>query len=417
MSKDLFSTGELTLSRKETYGTSKQISSEPAFTSRMEKRVYYKSANHFDIRNVLDLNGFFKDIRGNWHTYVSQVNQWIQKNPVKSLVVTGIFTIVFGVFASTGSASFIPEYTYQVKSGEKIEKIATDHGVTPQDILEANGISAIEGKKILLPKVQDRTVNATILNVRLQPSTESSIIGKLKKGDIVKVAYIENGWAAILKQGQVCFVSANYLSEKKEISSSTDQTASKKTMYVTASKLKVRSAATTNSAELGSLKLNDRVLVKSISEGWAQINFNGIVAFVSETYLTIKEPTKTGLTEYMIKKGDTFEKIGKELGLSASLIQELNQTVEPTKLKIGQKIKVPATTISDTIQIKVDALLGGVDSEGNFRFITSDGKTYTAKASHNIIEELFDRQGEKVTLTLEGKRCQQMTLTSFKEIV
>ena len=69
--------------------------------------------------------GFLKDISANWNTYVSQVNQWIQKNPVKRLVVTGIFTVVLGCFASTSNAAFIQEYTYQVKSGEKIENIAS----------------------------------------------------------------------------------------------------------------------------------------------------------------------------------------------------------------------------------------------------------------------------------------------------
>lgn len=348
MSTELFSTGVLTLSRKETYGKNKQAKSVPTFTSRMEKREYYKTANHFDIRNVLDIKGFLNDIRANWNTYISQVHQWIQKNPVKRLIVTGIFTIVFGIFASTGHAAFIQEYTYQVKSGDNIERIAAEHGVTPQEILDANGISSIEGQKILLPKVEDRMVTATILNVRAQPSTESGIIGKYKKGDMVKVAFVENGWAAILIKGRVCFVSANYLAEKQGFSS------------------------------------------------------------------TVKEPIKTSSTEYVIKSGDTFTKIAKNLGISVSSIQKLNPTVDPAKLKIGQKIKIPAVSASTPNQIIVQAQIAGVDPNGTFRFITSDGKTHAAKASGNMINELFDLQGKKVTLILEGKRGQQMTLVSIQ---
>ena len=82
--------------------------------------------------------------------------------------------------------SILQEYTYQVKSGEKIENIATEHGVTAQEILDANGLSSIDGKKILLPKVQDKTVTATTLNIRSQPNTKSSIIGKYKKGDVLR---------------------------------------------------------------------------------------------------------------------------------------------------------------------------------------------------------------------------------------
>ena len=63
-------------------------------------------------------------------------------------------------------------------------------------------------------------------------------------------------------------------------------------MVVTASSLRVREAASTSSAVVGSLKVNDRVSVTSTSNGWAQIQFNGKTAFVSETYLTNNEPTK-----------------------------------------------------------------------------------------------------------------------------
>ena len=492
LTEELVVNGELILSRKETYGKKKQVKSVPVFTSRMERREYYQSIQ-FDIRNVLDIKGFLKDIRANWNTYVSQVNQWIQNSIVKKLVVTGIFTVVLGIYTLTANAGFIQEYTYQVKSGENIETIATKHGVTAQEILDANGLSSIDGKKILLPKVEDRTVTATSLNVRSQPNTKSSIIGSYKKGDIVKVAFVENGWAAILIKGRVCFVSAAYLSQTQAVESQT------KTMYVTASSLKVREAASTNSAVLGSLKLNDRVSVTSTSNGWAKIQYNGKAAFVSATYLSNNEPNTTNesnnnnnttissseyviksgdtftqiskalgvsvssiqalnptvnpsklkigqtikvpvtnttnesnnnnnttngsdqnnsttisSSEYVIKSGDTFTKIGKALGVSVSSIQALNPTVNPSKLKIGQIIKVPATTDSTTTQIKVTAQIGGVDADGTFRFITSDGSTYWAKAKGNMKNELFNHQGKIVTLTLEGKRGQQMTLISIQ---
>jgi uncharacterized protein YgiM (DUF1202 family)/translation initiation factor IF-1 len=418
--KEIFTDGELALSRKETHGKSKQTKSEPVFTSRMEKREYYND-NYFNIRNVLDIKGFLKDIRDNWDTYVSQVHQWIQKNPVKKLVVTGIFTIVLGFLGSSADAAYIQEYTYQVKSGETIENIAAKHGVTAQEILDANGLSSIAGKKILLPKVSDSTVTATILNIRSQPKTESSIIGNLKKGDVVKVAYVENGWAGILINGRVCFVSADYLTKNSAAAQS-----QAKTMYVTATSLRVREAASTNSALLGSLKLNDRVSVDSTSNGWAQIQFNGKAAFVSDTYLTNNEPpktqneavndhnTNTSSSVYVIKTGDTFTKIGKALGISVASLQDLNPTADSSKLKIGQKINIPAVAAADTNVLKVTAQIGGVDPQGTFRFITSDGRTYAAKASGNMLNELFLLEGKKVTLILQGKRGQQLTLISLQ---
>ena len=61
-------------------------------------------------------------------------------------------------------------------------------------------------------------------------------------------------------------------------------------MDVTATSLRVREAATTSSAVIGTLILNDLVPVKSSINGWAQINFKGKAAFVSETYLTTNLP-------------------------------------------------------------------------------------------------------------------------------
>ena len=123
----------------------------------MEKREYVQYIN------VIDIKGFLNDIRNNWNTYVSQMNHWIQKNPVKKLVVTGIFTVILGLKTLPTHAAMVQEYTYQVKNNDKIENIARDHGVTVREIFKANGITPLVGKKILLPKVQDKVVTATEL--------------------------------------------------------------------------------------------------------------------------------------------------------------------------------------------------------------------------------------------------------------
>ncbi|MEH7109289.1 SH3 domain-containing protein [Bacillus sp. JJ1764] len=332
MKEELFLNGELKVTRKETHRKIRQPKSIPVFTSRMERREYYKSANYFDIRNVLDVKGFLKDISDNWNTYVSKVHQWIQKNPAKRLVVTGIFTIVLGFFGNTSNAGCIEEYTYQVKSGEKIEEIAAKHGVTAQEILDANGLSSIEGKKILLPKVQDRMVNATILNVRSQPNTTSSILGKFKEGDFVKVVSVENGWAAILIKGRLCYVSADYLTFKESV----EPTPSKitKTMYVTATSLRVREAASTSSTIIGLLKFNDRVSVTTTINGWAKITFNGKEAFVSASYLTKNEPTTSQITKTQYVTATTL-RVREAASTSSTILGTL---------KLNDRISVKSTT-------------------------------------------------------------------------
>ncbi len=50
----------------------------------------------------------------------------------------------------------------------------------------------------------------------------------------------------------------------------------------------------------------------------------------------------SGATEYTIVKGDYLEKLAKDFHTSVKAILDANPGIEPTKLKIGQKIHVPA---------------------------------------------------------------------------
>ena len=49
-------------------------------------------------------------------------------------------------------------------------------------------------------------------------------------------------------------------------------------------------------------------------------------------------------TEYIVVQGDTLSGIAKKFGVSVKAIEAANPGVEPTKLKIGQKLSIPAAT-------------------------------------------------------------------------
>jgi LysM repeat protein len=49
-------------------------------------------------------------------------------------------------------------------------------------------------------------------------------------------------------------------------------------------------------------------------------------------------------TEHVIAKGDSFYSIGKKYGVTMKAIADANPGVDSSKLKIGQKIKIPAAT-------------------------------------------------------------------------
>lgn len=53
------------------------------------------------------------------------------------------------------------------------------------------------------------------------------------------------------------------------------------------------------------------------------------------------EPAVAGPGEYVIKSGDTLAKIARAQGFSLADLQSVNPGVDSSKLKVGQKIKLP----------------------------------------------------------------------------
>jgi LysM repeat protein len=70
-------------------------------------------------------------------------------------------------------------------------------------------------------------------------------------------------------------------------------------------------------------------------------NVTAYVPPVPEPVPPTPAPVATG-SEYTIVKGDSFYSIGKHFGVSIKAIQEANPGVDSIKLKVGQKIMVPA---------------------------------------------------------------------------
>jgi LysM repeat protein len=78
-------------------------------------------------------------------------------------------------------------------------------------------------------------------------------------------------------------------------------------------------------------------------------NIRGEIVKVQEAKVAPKAGTKTaagpvvaGPDEYVIKAGDTFAKIARAQGTTIADIQAVNSGVDSSKLKVGQKIKLPA---------------------------------------------------------------------------
>jgi LysM repeat protein len=84
-------------------------------------------------------------------------------------------------------------------------------------------------------------------------------------------------------------------------------------------------------------------------------------------------PAAPSGTEYVIVHGDTLAKIAKKNGVTLSALKAANPGVEPTKLKVGQKLTIPA---------------GGTAPAANGASVAPDtgmaGETYTVKSGDSL---------------------------------
>jgi LysM repeat protein len=56
------------------------------------------------------------------------------------------------------------------------------------------------------------------------------------------------------------------------------------------------------------------------------------------------QPQPPAATEHVVAAGDSFYSIGKQYGVSMKAIADANPGVEPTRLKVGQRLNIPAAT-------------------------------------------------------------------------
>lgn len=87
-------------------------------------------------------------------------------------------------------------------------------------------------------------------------------------------------------------------------------------------------------------------------------------------------PLATGEgTEHTVTKGDSFYTVAKKYNLSINAIKAANPGVDSTKLKIGQKLKIPAASATPALAA------GYVNDTAS---AVSSGKVYTVKSGDNL---------------------------------
>lgn len=119
-------------------------------------------------------------------------------------------------------------------------------------------------------------------------------------------------------------------------------------------------------------------------------------------------PPETGAaaTEYVVVKGDSFSKIAKKFGVSVKAIKAMNPSVEPTKLKVGQKLSIPASSGGMAAPAAASALIPTGSSMGEETYTVKSGDTLTkiAKAHGTTVKAIESENNLSTTKIKVGQK-------------
>ncbi|WP_270505229.1 C40 family peptidase [Paraclostridium sordellii] len=136
----------------------------------------------------------------------------------------------------------------------------------------------------------EKQVTGNRVNFRKGPGTSYSIITSLNKG--TKVGYISenNGWAKISYNGNIGYMSTNYLAtidsnSGGNNSGSNEDSTVKSEKQVTGNRVNFRKGPGTNYSVITSLNKGTKVGYISENNGWAKVNYNGTIGYMSANYI------------------------------------------------------------------------------------------------------------------------------------
>lgn len=135
-------------------------------------------------------------------------------------------------------------------------------------------------------KTSTGIITADLLNVRKQPSTTSTVLGKLSKGDSVTVYSQKSNWVEIKFSNQKAWVNSEFVNLQSRNAKSSSENKGNAIGTVTASSLSVRKDSSLNSPIVGTVKKGQSFTILDESNNWGKIEYSpGKYGWAASWYL------------------------------------------------------------------------------------------------------------------------------------
>ena len=126
----------------------------------------------------------------------------------------------------------------------------------------------------------------TTLNIRKSGSTDSEIVGKMKKGNIATVVEKGSEWTKVKSGNVTGYVKNDYLVFDNEIEDYAKENV-KQVAEVKTETLRVREKASTDSDIIDLVSEGDTYTVKKTDDEWVQVKVDGETGYVSKDYAEV----------------------------------------------------------------------------------------------------------------------------------
>lgn len=162
-------------------------------------------------------------------------------------------------------------------------------------VIMAAPVKAETNEETILNKTDWSTMAAANVegyaNIRSEANADSEIVGVLMPGYAVTVTEKGDEWSKISSKGVEGYIKNEYLVFGEEAKAHYRNMCGI-TGVVQADSLRVREAASTDSAQVGTLTQNGEVSVFGEEADWYQIQYSGSSAYVHADYVTLSEELK-----------------------------------------------------------------------------------------------------------------------------
>jgi len=109
-------------------------------------------------------------------------------------------------------------------------------------------------------------------------------------------------------------------------------------------------------------------------------------------------------SDYVVVKGDSLAKIAKKNGVTLKALQTANPGVVPTKLKIGQKLSIPAGGSATSSSVAPTSAVSGETTTASYTVKSGDTLTKIAKSHGTTVKAIEAANGLSTTKIKVGQK-------------